>query len=490
MLDPGKLSGMAIARLVCERVLSSRDVVEHHIAAIERVNPVLNAVVRTRFDEARREADEADARVRSSSSGDLPPFHGVPCTIKECFSLSGMPQTAGIVARRGRVGASDATAVARLRGAGAIPLGVTNLSEGCMWMESDNRVYGRTNNPYDPRCIVGGSSGGEAAIVASGASPFGLGSDVGGSIRGPSFFNGVFGHKPTGGLVPSTGQHPITSPRARRFLTTGPIARRAEDLMPLLRLLAGPDGEDPGCTEMTLSDPAGVDIRGLTVLDVPDSGRLGISDELRAAQERAAATLSARGARVRTMRFPELRHQFEIWSAMLGEAEDVPFAEVLGDGRHVPAARELAKWAVGRSDHTLMALLLALFDPITRLLPGLTSRFIDAGLRLRAALEDALGPHGVMLYPVYPTTAPRHGAPVWSYLSLRFPSGYQGVFNVLEMPATAVPLGLDRRGLPLGVQVVGPRSCDHLTIATALALEDAFGGWVAPEKPGRVTSPR
>jgi fatty acid amide hydrolase 2 len=485
MSDPGPLgsaSGVALARLVRERARTSRELVEHHIAAIERVNPRLNAVVRTRFDEARREADAADARTRSAAPGELPPLHGVPCTIKECFALAGMPQTGGLVRRRRQVATSDATGVARMRGAGAIPLGVTNVSEGCMWMESNNYVYGRTNNPYDAARTVGGSSGGEAAIIGAGASPFGLGSDVGGSIRGPAFFNGVFGHKPTGGLVPGTGQYPVSSPRARRILTTGPLARRAEDLMPLLRILAGPDGEDPGCTAIALGDPAAVDLRGLTVLDVPDDGRLGVSDELRAAQERAASALSARGARVRTMRFRELRQQFEIWSAILGAAEEVPFGVILGgeEGARVRPWRELPRWAMRRSDHTLMALLLAAVDPLPHALPKLSERTRAAGARLRAAILDALGPRGVMLYPVYPTTAPKHDAPVHDYLRLRFPSGYQGVFNVLELPATAVPLGLGRGGLPLGLQVVGPSGGDHLTIATALALEDALGGWVPP----------
>lgn len=250
--------------------------------------------------------------------------------------------------------------------------------------------------------------------------------------------------------------------------------------MPLLRILAGPDGEDPGCIDMPIGEPAAVDVRSLTVLDVPDDGRLGVSDELRAAQERAASALSARGARVRTVRFPELRSQFEIWSAMLGGAQDVPFGVTLGEGEPVPVGRELVRWALRRSDHTLMALMLALTDPITRGRPGLTARFIERGRALRAAIDDAIGRTGVMLYPVYPTTAPRHFAPVRDYLRLRFPSGYQGVFNVLELPATAVPLGLDRHGLPLGLQVVGPHAGDHLTIATALLLEDAFGGWVRP----------
>ena len=241
------LSAVELARRIREKRILSREVVETHIAHIQRVNPDLNAVVRERFDDARREAEAADRRIQAANGDELPPFLGVPCTIKECFALTGMPNSSGLVARKGEIARQDATAVARLRAAGAIPLGVTNVPELCMWMETDNRVYGRTNNPYNVKHIVGGSSGGEGAIIASGASPFGLGSDIGGSIRMPAFFNGVFGHKPSAGLVPGTGQYPIATNQALRYLTTGPLARRAEDLMPLLRVLAGPDGQDGGC---------------------------------------------------------------------------------------------------------------------------------------------------------------------------------------------------------------------------------------------------
>ncbi|MEO7092697.1 MAG: amidase, partial [Polyangiales bacterium] len=258
-MDPLLLaSATRLASLIAKRDVTAREVVEAHITQIERVNPTIRAVVRARYDEARREARAADDRVKRGGDDPLPPFHGVPCTIKECFALTGMPNSGGLVARKDVVATDDATAVARLRAGGAIPLGVTNLSELCMWMESNNRVYGRTNNPYDPSRIVGGSSGGEGAIIGAGASPFGLGSDIGGSIRMPAFFNGVFGHKPTGGLVPSTGQFPVAANEALRYLTSGPLARRAEDLMPLLRILAGPDGKDPSCVAMKLGDPKGV----------------------------------------------------------------------------------------------------------------------------------------------------------------------------------------------------------------------------------------
>ncbi|HZS36055.1 MAG TPA: amidase, partial [Polyangia bacterium] len=289
-------SATELAASIRRRELSSRAVVEAHIARIVEVNPRLNAMVADRFTAARADADAADEAVRAG--GDLPQFHGVPCSIKESIALAGMPLTSGLVARKAVTADGDATTVARLKRAGAIPLGVTNVSELCMWMETNNRVYGRTNNPYDPKRIVGGSSGGEGAIVGAGGTPFGLGADIGGSIRMPAFFNGVFGHKATGGLVPGTGQYPIAENQALRYLTTGPLCRRAEDLMPLLRVLAGPDGFDAGCEARTLGDPGAVRLDELHVLDVEDNGKTPVADDLRAARRRAVEALRARGARV------------------------------------------------------------------------------------------------------------------------------------------------------------------------------------------------
>jgi len=476
------VSATRLARLIRERKISAREVVEAFIAHIERVNPTLNAVVATRFEEARREADHADQRVRGSGVDDLPPLLGVPCTIKEAFAVVGMPNASGLLSRKHLVSTFDATSVKRLRAAGAIPLGVTNTSELCMWMESDNRVYGRTNNPYDPTRIVGGSSGGEAAIISAAGSPFGLGSDIGGSIRGPCFFNGIFGHKATGGLVPNTGQFPIAENEARRFLATGPMAKKAEDLFPLLRILAGPDGEDTGCrSDLQLRDPASVELRGVTLLDVRGNGVMPVSDDLLEAQERAARALEKRGMKLRSASFRRLRHQFDIWAAMMTRAREDPFGSMLGQGRPIRPLLELAKAAVGRSDHMPISSLIALVDPLPGMVPGLTEKVIRAGQKLRDEMLSALGDDGVMLYPTYTSPAPKHGIPVWRTLMLELPFAHQGIFNVLEMPATQVPLGLNSAGLPLGCQVVSKHGNDHLTMAVAVELERALGGWVPPK---------
>jgi fatty acid amide hydrolase 2 len=483
-MDVRTLSGTRIAELVRTGVVSSREVVEAHIDQIERVNPVINAVVKDRFAEARREADLADERVRRGPTSSLPKLHGVPCTIKECFALTGMPQSSGLVARRKVVADTDATAVARLRAAGAIPLGVTNVSELCMWMESTNNVYGRSNNPYDPTRIVGGSSGGEGAIVGAAASPFGLGSDIGGSIRGPAFFNGVFGHKPSPRLVPNTGQHPLAENDARWFLTTGPLARRAGDLMPLLSVLAGPDGIDPVCTDAPLGDPESVSLSGRTLLFVEDNGVLPVRDDLRAAQERAARALERRGMRVKTAKPRALAKQFDIWSAMMGLATDTPFGTLLGQGRPIRPLFELAKWSLSASDHTIMAILLALTNPVPKLLPAQSRRLAELGQGLREEILSLIGEDGVWLYPPYTEPAPPHGKPVREALRLRLPFAYVGIMNVLGLPATQVPLGLNAEGLPLGVQVASRPHADHVTIAVALELEREFGGWVPPALSG------
>ena len=471
-------SASELARKVRDGELSARDLVEVHIGRAQAVNPAINAIVADRYEEARDEADKADARLHEIGKDAVPAFHGVPCTIKECFAFAGMPNTSGLVARTGHQVSDDATTVARVRAAGAIPLGVTNTSELCMWLESNNRVYGRTNNPYDPSRIVGGSSGGEGAIVASGASPFGLGSDVAGSIRFPAYFNGIFGHKPSGGLVPSTGQFPTVKEPAGRFLTTGPLCRRAEDLLPLLELLAGPDGSDPACEPMEIGDPASVDLAKLRVLDVAGNGRTRVSGDLQAAQSKVAEHLRTLGAAVEKRSFSGLRHSFDIWSSTFGSAQGTDSFKRDMQRSAPELAWHLLLWAIGRSPHTVPALLLGLVENVGTWTPKRTKRFVDAGRELRQEMIEAIGKDGIMLYPSYPTTAPRHNQPI----NLRFDYVFMGILNILEFPVTQVPLGLDGEGLPLGVQVASIPGNDHVTIAVALELERAFGGWVPPWK--------
>jgi len=468
-------SATQLARQIRERTITPSEAVEAHIAHLQRVNPALNAVVCERLDEARAEARRADELARQG--GPLPPFHGVPCTIKECFAFTGMPHSSGLVARKDIISSYDAPAVARLRAAGAIPLGVTNLSELCMWMESSNKVYGRTRNPYDLGRTVGGSSGGEGAIIGAGASPFGLGSDVGGSIRMPAFFNGVFGHKPSPGLVPSTGQFPTSYGRLWRYAVTGPLCRRAEDLYPLLRAMMGPDGVDLSfSTPVTLRDPATVDLRSLLVLDVAPLAFPSVAPSLIEAQGRAAEALARAGATVQKAHFPEMDDAIELWASALAAEGGPSFAELLGQGTAIETLPELGRWLLGRSPFTLPALGLAGIEKLAKSSPARVARFVDSGRRLRRQLDALLGDRGVILFPSHTRPAPRHVTPLLPPVQWI----YTGLLNVLEFAVTQVPLGLDARGLPLGVQVGSSWGNDHLTLAAALELERAFGGWVPP----------
>jgi len=481
MPDPLAMSALDLAAAIRSRAMSSREVVGAHVERARAVNPGINAIVVERYEQALAEADAADAVLAKAGAkglDGLPPLLGVPCTIKESFAYAGLPNSSGLVCRRDVIATQDATTVARLRSAGAICIGLTNVSELCMWMESNNRVYGRSNNPYDPRCIVGGSSGGEGAIVGAGASPFGLGADIGGSIRMPAFFCGVFGHKSTGGLVPATGMHPISENAALRYLTTGPIARRATDLMPLLRLLAGPDGRDQGVRELALGDPEAVELADLQVWVVEDDGKGAVDIEMLDALERAGQSLARRGAKVARRVIPEFGRAFELWSAAMAEAADTPFRTLLGEGQPIELGRELLRWLVRRSDHTLPALVLAAVEDLRPFVPNEKRRLelVAEGLALRAKIDELLRPNALLLYPSHSRPAPRHFTPM-----LRpFGWTYTAIFNVLELPVTQVPMGLSRAGLPLGLQVVGAGGNDHLTIAAALELEREFGGWVRP----------
>lgn len=468
-------SAKTLAHAIADRQTSAREVLEVHIAHLHAKNPDLNAVVATRLQSARAEADQVDASIRAGQPA--PPFAGVPCTVKESFQVQGMPNSSGLVARKPLRAEQDAVTVARLRNAGAIVIGVTNTSELCMWMETDNRVYGRTNNPYHGGHIVGGSSGGEGASVGSGMAPFGLGADVGGSIRMPAFFCGVFGHKPSPGLVPNTGQFPTTTEASRRMLATGPLCRRAEDLWPLVNVLAGPDGEDRSTHAMPLKHPNDVQWSKVKVLTVESDGRHEVDPELVSAQKRAADHFRQLGCTVVEAQFPELRQSFMYWATVFSRAEGRSrFRELLNQPKKRHLVKQLLQWPLGRSEHTLPALTLGLLENLGHRIPRRTQDTIDDALAFKANLHQAIGEHGLLLYPPFPTPAPTHHRPLFP----PFQWVYTAIFNVMELCVTQVPLGLSEAGLPLGVQAVSTPGQDHLTIAAALELERKFGGWVPP----------
>jgi fatty acid amide hydrolase 2 len=475
-------SAVALARVIRSGEVTAQQVVDEHIALHRRFAPAINAIVADRFEQARGEAAAADARVASASPDDeLPPLLGVPCTIKETIAVAGMPLSGGLVARRNVRSADSAPTVTRLVEAGAIPLGVTNTSELTLWIESENPLYGRTSNPYDSARTAGGSSGGEGAAVGSGGSPFGLASDIAGSIRVPAMFCGVFGHKPSSGLVPNTGLWPPASGDSSRMLGVGPLARRAEDLMPLLRIIAGPDGVDPVAREVTLGDPGAVKLEGLEVVTVEDEAVRSISTELRDARERAVGALIAAGATARSVHLRSWRRALPSFLATLqagaGDESGQPTLRLLEEsGESRPSWRDLLRGATPHSVPTRIALAAEMLREDGDAAPP--DRLLSWAKELVAELNEAIG-DGVLLHPVHPRTAPRHRRTL-GRLWLLTPAA---VFNLAGLPVTEVPLGLSESGLPLGVQVAAGQGRDHVSIAVALQLERVFGGWIRPRIP-------
>ena len=477
-----ELSATALAGAIRAGHVSARAVVEAHIERLRTVGPRVNAIAADRFAAALADADAADARIaQADDPGALPPLLGVPCTIKESIALRGMPNCAGLLSRREHRATETAPAAARLLAAGAIPLGVTNTSELTMWIESANYVYGRTRNAYDPARVAGGSSGGEGAAIGSGGSPIGLGSDIGGSIRLPAFFNGIFAHKPTPGLVPNTGQFPNAAGDAERLLSIGPLARRAGDLMPVLRVIAGPDGIDARTRAVALDDPADVALDGLEVVLAEKTSVIPASRELRDAREQAAGALAASGARIRRVELPHVRRALELYLTTLQEGAGTTTRALIEDEAEAAARLSLHRLGYGavrrRGPHTVPLVILLGAEALFARVPDRRSRrALAAGRALAGEVIDAIG-DGILLHPPHGRVAPRHGQTVgrpWVVAPT-------AVFNLVGVPVTQVPLGLNPEGLPLGVQVAAAPDRDHVAIATALALERAFGGWVPPK---------
>ncbi len=466
------LPATELARMIRSREVAVVDVLEAHIARIQVVNPHINAVVIDTFTEARRQAREADRQLETADPESLPPFFGVPFTVKELIAVEGMPWTAGVVARKDVVADEDAPQVKRLKAAGGIVLGTTNVSECGLWLESDNKVYGLTRNAWDPNRIAGGSTGGEAAIIAAGGSPMGLGADIGGSIRNPCFFNGIVGHKPSGGLLPAAGHWPPAPGQRARYCVTGPMGRTIEDLTQMMEVLSTDedpyrDADRPRFQRREI-DPA--DIR---VFHFLGTGLARVSRDVKRAVGETASALESAGFQVEAWKPPNVHRAAEIWGAKLAVTGDPTVSEFLGNGESIPMLAEWAKWPLRRSNHTFISLFMAAGEALTHASDAQASQLIEIADEMRAEIEEKLGDNGVLMFPVYPRSAPRHHFPLLLPLAFSF----CGLVNVLELPGTAVPTGFDRRAMPIGVQIVGPRFGDPLTLAVAKYVEAVWGGW-------------
>lgn len=441
-------------RAIRSRQIASRELLELYLARVERLNPALNAVVTLAAERARAEAAAADER--AARGEDLPPLHGLPITIKDAIETAGIRSTGGAVELRDHVPAQDAPAVARLRAAGAIVFGKTNLPRWSGDVQSFNELFGTTNNPWDRARIPGGSSGGPAAALAAGLTSFELGTDIGGSIRIPSHCCGTFGHKPSYGVVPQRGYLDsvgggTTDADVNVF---GPMARSAEDLDLLLSVLAGPEADRAVAWRLELPPPTVTSLAGARLavwLDDPQNpGEAAMVAVLRAAVDRLADA----GARIEEVRPPvDPAEQFELFLALVGAAVSVSSperAETVGGSHYAWLLRDRERAA------------------------------------LRARWAEWFEQHDALLTPVLCTTAFPHlqegsfASRVLVVDGVERPYAYvtwwTGMFGVLGLPVAVPPVGRTPDGLPVGMQVVTPFLRDRQAIQLAGLIAAAAGG--------------
>jgi amidase len=423
---------VALVRAIRERKVSSVEVVEAHLERIAAVNPLINAVVQLTAEAARAQARAADdALVRGELLG---PLHGVPLTVKDVVETAGVVCAAGVPERATFVPERDATVVARLRNAGGILLGKTNVPPGGGGIESDNPVYGRTNNPYDLDRTPGGSSGGEAAIIAAGGSPLGIGSDSGGSIRLPAHNCGIAGIRPTVGRVPAMGAGHAGDMSDQRT-QVGLLARSVADLALAFPLIAGMDWQDASVVPMPIGDPAAVEFRQLRVAFYTHDGISTVTPETARSVRDAARTLADAGATVEEQTPAGIDRSWEItqgvWKWHRGETTALDYMRVLG------------RWS-----------------------------------RLRSRLLAFMEHRDVIVCPVCACPAAPHGT-TEAYDQATMIS-YCVTYSLAGWPCVVVRAGTSPEGLPIGVQVVARPWQEDVALAVAQLIETALGGWQRP----------
>lgn len=469
-------SATALAELIRKRKLTSVEVVRAFADRIKEVNSVLNAIVDERFEAALHDAQNVDrlldsGAVSENEARQTKPFLGVPFTTKESTSCKGMNFSMGMVARQGLKGETDADVVKMMKEAGAILIAISNVPELNLWCETRCNVYGQTCNPYDTTRTVGGSSGGEAAIIAACGSPFGIGSDIGGSIRMPAFYCGIFGHKPTTGLSPIRGISFRTGLETASMVCCGPMSKHAEDMDPFLRVLIGDKVKQ-------LQLDSKVNLKELHIMFAEESGDLrasSVTPETKEAMLKAVHHLETLSTYpVEKLNLAGFRSNFRLWRYWMTKEGGNFAKDITNRQSEVNVWTELPKMLLGCSNHTLPAMLKLLDGAV---FPPENAEWAEnTKKRLEDELMNKLGRNGVLLYPSHPFPASYH------YTSFLRPYnfGYWAIFNVLKFPVTQVPLGISKDGLPLGIQVVAAPLQDHLCLAVARELEKAFGGWVPP----------
>ncbi|MEU4896636.1 amidase [Streptomyces sp. NPDC044780] len=463
--------------------VSSAELTDEAIARIEREDKAINAICVPDFDRARAAARGADqARAR----GEDRPLLGIPVTVKESYNVAGLPTTWGVPLHRNHMPAEDAVQVSRLKAAGAVVLGKTNVPLGLQDVQTFNEIYGTTNNPWDHGRTPGGSSGGSAAALASGFGALSIGSDIGGSLRTPAHFCGVYAHKPTLGLAANRGMVPPPAPALPEDLdlaVVGPMARAARDLALLLDVMAGPDPLTLGVAhEVTLPPARHERLRDFRVLVLDEHPLLPTGSAVRAGVNRVADALADGGARVerRSPLLPDLTEAATLYTQLLFSSSAARFP--------VEAYERLRTRAAGLSadDQSLGAARLrgAVFSHRDWMEANSRRELHRHGWRRLFAEFDAV------VCPITPTPAFPHDhdpdllerrididGVEYPYLDQLV---WAGLATMPGLPATAVPAGLSPAGLPVGVQLIGPMFEDRTPLRLAELLERRIGGFQAP----------
>jgi amidase len=476
-----RTAGEQAAALAAGRV-SALELTDLAIARIERYDGQLNAVVVRDFDRARAAARDADAAL---ARGERKPLLGVPMTVKEAYNVAGLPTTWGLPSAKDWKPAEDAVAVQRVKAAGAVILGKTNVPAFLADWQSYNDIYGTTSNPWDPTRTPGGSSGGSAAALAAGYVALELGSDIGGSLRVPAHYCGVLAHKPTHALVPSRGHLPPFVPALPGEIdlaVIGPMARSAADLALALDLIAGPDEPHAVAYRLALPAPRHAELKDFRVLVIDSHPVIPADGATRAALDRLAENLTAAGAKVARSSplVPDLAVMADIYTQLLTSifTADIPIEAY----RQAQAAAA----TVAADDRSL--------DGQRARGAALTHRDWIAADRVRTGMaarwRGLFAAFDVVLCPVMPTPAfPHDHSPEQRQRRIRIDGVehpymdqivWPGIATLVGLPATAAPIGRSPDGLPIGVQIIGPYLEDRTPIAFAGLIERAFGGFVPP----------
>ena len=444
-----------LARRIRERELSPVEVAQAHLDRIEAVNPKLNALIAFPEGVMERARDAETAAMRGEFWG---PLHGVPFTVKDCVDTEGVVTTRGSRLFEAHVPNADATVVRRLKDAGGIFIAKSNMPEFALWWETDNLVYGRTENPWMIGRTPGGSSGGEAAAVASGMSPLGIGSDVGGSIREPANYCGIVGLKATHGRIPLTGHWPDT---LLRFMHVGPIVRSVGDAALALSLMAGPDGTDHYALPVPAPDVSALSLPGdLRVAWCAEGPFAPVEREVQDTVSAAAAALGELGCSVEQV-------GLEGWanwpgqqiSARIFAAEGNKYLDPIIEGRQDMLALSMQRRLniPGPSyDEYLEAM-----EQVEQLRAALLKLFNDFDVLLLPSGPVAAHPHDTRRHEIGGDTAPARHA-----LTCTVP------FDLTGSPALSVPFGLSSGGLPIGVQLVGRHFEEASILRAGAALEE------------------